>query len=116
MLVAGTWRWRTETYEGNSVAIIVVEIHVPTTPDLAWVEDIEDFLADLEDNGEVEVYDDAEKVEGAHVFYLTGNRSQDLLVVAARVAARPGVPSGAFAVVTDDKAAHGTGRRVALPT
>ena len=98
------------------MAIIVVEIHVPTTPELAWVEDIEDFLADLEDNGDVEVYDDAEQVGDAHVFYLTGSRSQDLLAIAGRVAARPGVPTGAFAVVTDDNSAHGTGRRVALPT
>jgi hypothetical protein len=97
------------------VAIIVVEIHVPAAADGAWIEDVEDVLADLEDNGEVEVYDDAERVGQAHVFYLTGKRAQDLLAIASRVAGRPGVPRGAFAVVTDDKAAHGTGRRVPLP-
>ena len=97
------------------MAIIVVEIHVPAAAEGAWIEDVEDVLADLEDNGDVEVYDDAERVGDAHVFYLTGNRSQDLLAIASRVASRPGVPKGAFAIVTDDKAAHGTGRRVPLP-
>ena len=96
------------------MAIIVVEIHVPAAGDGAWIEDVEDLLADLEDNGDVEVYDDAERVGDAHVFYLTGKRSQDLLAIAARVAGRPDVPQGAFAIVTDDKSAHGTGRRVPL--
>jgi len=98
------------------MATIVVEIHVPVTGDDAWVEDVEDHLADLEDAGDVEVYDDSERIGGVHVFYLTGRRAEPLLAVASRVAERSGVPAGAFAVVTDDKAAHGTGKRVALPT
>jgi len=97
------------------MAVIVVEIHVPAGDTTSWVEDVEDFLGDLEDAGDVEVYDDSERVGGVHVFYLTGRRAEPLLAVAARVAARAGVPAGAFAVVTDDKAAHGTGKRVALP-
>ncbi|MCU1675594.1 MAG: hypothetical protein JWM93_352 [Frankiales bacterium] len=96
------------------MAIIVVEIHVPIDGSDGWVEDLEDFLGDLEDSGDVEVYDDAEVVGDAHVFYLTGTQQQRLLDVAKRVAARPGVPAGTFAVVTDDKSAHGTGRRVSL--
>jgi hypothetical protein len=97
------------------VATIVVEIHVPAAGEGPWVDDVEDYLADLEDAGEIEVYDDSERVGDVHVFYLTGRKVEPLLVVASRIATRRGVPAGAFAIVTDDKAAHGTGRRVTLP-
>ncbi|WP_235453178.1 hypothetical protein [Streptomyces olivochromogenes] len=45
---------------------MVVEIHVPLlpTPDLQdgsypfpWIEEVEDFLSDLEDQGDMEVFD-----------------------------------------------------------
>ncbi|MDQ1702235.1 MAG: hypothetical protein QOF57_1487 [Frankiaceae bacterium] len=96
------------------MATIVVEIHVPVSGDAGWVDDVEDFLADLEDAGDVEVYDDTERIGDVQVFYLTGRKADPLLATASRVAARTGVPAGAFAIVTDDQAAHGTGRRVSL--
>ncbi len=97
------------------MATIVVEVHVPVPGDEQWVEDVEDFLADLEDAGEIEVYDDSERVGDVQVFYLTGRSAEPLLAAARRVATRTGVPQGAFAIVADDKAAHGIGKRVALP-
>jgi hypothetical protein len=48
------------------------------------------------------------------VFYLTGAPVDRLLGVAASAAQLPGVPRGAFALVTDDRAAAGKGRRVPL--
>ncbi|WP_411078869.1 hypothetical protein [Streptomyces sp. cmx-18-6] len=114
---------------------VIVEIHVPLlpTPDLPdgayafpWIGDVEDFLADLEDEGVVEVHDEGEEHGDAYVFLLTlagdgdgtgvGAGVEELLAAASRVAAREGVPAGAFAVVSDDGAEEfGLGRRIALP-
>lgn len=53
------------------VADLVVEIHVPLTlaPDVAedeyafpWIDDVEEHLAELEEEGVVEVYDDGEEL------------------------------------------------------
>ncbi|MEV4491362.1 hypothetical protein AB0K04_14740 [Micromonospora coxensis] len=103
----------------------VVEIHVPlvATPGLTedeyafpWIEDVEDFLADLDEQGDVHEYDDGEEYGHAYVFFLTGTREEALLAVASRVATLDRVPAGAFAVVTDDEAEEfGVGRRVDLP-
>ncbi|MCX5558001.1 hypothetical protein [Streptomyces sp. NBC_00038] len=103
----------------------VVEIHVPlhrasNLPDdacaFSWIEDVEDFLAGLEEQGEAEVFDDGEEDGDAYVFFVTGAGEKELLAVASRVAALQGVPPGAFAVVSDDEAEEfGLGRRVALP-
>ncbi|MEU6526481.1 hypothetical protein ABZ892_27535 [Streptomyces sp. NPDC046924] len=103
---------------------MVVEIHVPLlpTPDLPedaypfpWIEEVEDFLCNLEDRSDVEVFDDGEQHEDAYVFFLTGAGEQELLAAASRVATLPGVPAGAFAVVSDDEAEEfGLGRRIAL--
>ncbi|MFF4034260.1 hypothetical protein ACFYZ2_31680 [Streptomyces sviceus] len=104
---------------------MVVEIHVPLlpTPDLPdgsylfpWIEDVEDFLAGLEDQGDVEVFDEGEEDGDVYVFFVTGAGERDLLAVASRVATLPGVPEGAVAVISNDEAEEfGLGRRVALP-
>ena len=102
----------------------IVEIHVPLeeAPGTSegsyaypWIDRVEDFLADLEEEGEAEEYDDGEQCEGAYVFFITGAAEADLLAVASRVAALPGIPGGAFAVVSDAGAEEaGVGRRVEL--
>ncbi|MFJ4844473.1 MULTISPECIES: hypothetical protein [unclassified Streptomyces] len=104
---------------------MVVEIHVPLlpTPDLPdgsypfpWIEEVEDFLSVLEDQGHMEVFDEGEEDGDVYVFFVAGAGEGDLLTVASRVAALPGVPAGTVAVVSDDKAEElGQGRRVALP-
>jgi hypothetical protein len=103
----------------------VVEIHVPLTPavglapgeyPLPWIDRIEDFLIDLEDEGAVEVYDDGETFGDFYVFFITGGDEDALLAAASRVATLDGVPDGAFAMVTtDDAPEFGMGRRVGLP-
>lgn len=104
---------------------MVVEIHVPLlpTPDLPdgsypfpWIEEVEDFLSDLEDQGDVEVFDEGEENGDVYVFFITGASQGDLLVVASRVATLPGVAAGTIAVVSTNEAEEfGLGRRVALP-
>ncbi|GIF68447.1 hypothetical protein Ais01nite_64820 [Asanoa ishikariensis] len=103
----------------------IVEIHVPLTPAPAlpegaylfpWIDQIEDFLADLEDGAAVEIYDDGEEHGDVYIFFITGESEAALLAVASRVATLDGVPVGAFAMVTDEEAPQfGMGRRVDLP-
>lgn len=105
---------------------LVVEIHLPLNGaggiapgdpgyEFGWIDDIEDFLDDESSDGSFDIYDDGEEIGAAYVFFVAGAPEEVLLRVAADVAALPGVPSGAFAVVTDDKSEEiGTGRRVAL--
>jgi hypothetical protein len=105
---------------------LVVEIHVPLNGaggippgdpayEFGWIDDIEEFLDDESSDGSFDLYDDGEEIDGAYVFFVAGAPEDVLLSVAANVAALPGVPSGAFAVVTDDTSEDiGTGRRVAL--
>ncbi len=102
----------------------VVEIHVPlvSPADLSagaypfpWIRQVDEFLEDLQERGEVEVFDEGEEFGRVYVFFVTAAELDDLLAVAARVAGLPGVPAGAFAMVTDDEAvAMGRGRRVKL--
>ncbi|WOX26497.1 hypothetical protein [Streptomyces solicathayae] len=104
---------------------MVVEIHVPMLPTPAlpdgsypfpWIEEVEDFLSGLEDQGGVEVFDEAEEDGDAYVFFLTGAGEGDLLAAASRVATLPGVPAGTVAVLSNDEAEQfGLGRRVPLP-
>ncbi|SNT62592.1 hypothetical protein SAMN05216276_109215 [Streptosporangium subroseum] len=103
----------------------VVEIHVPLheTPGLAeteyqfpWIDEIEEFLFELEQQGEVEVFDDGEQFGDVYVFFVAGADESALLAAASRVAALDGIPTGAFAMITDDEAAEfGLGRRIDLP-
>ncbi|WP_433833057.1 hypothetical protein ACQP2E_17815 [Actinoplanes sp. CA-015351] len=103
------------------MAEIMVEIHVPLTPapggpQFRWIDTIEDFLIELEDEGAAESYDDGEEFGDHYVFFINGGTEQALLAAASRVATLDGVPAGAFAVVTDDEADEmGAGRRVSLP-
>lgn len=101
---------------------IVVEIHVPLreapgTPEgsypFPWIDQVEDFLAEQE---AAEVYDDGEEYDEAYVFFISGAAEEDLLAVASRTAGLPGIPSGVFAMVTNDEAEEiRLGRRVELP-
>jgi hypothetical protein len=80
-----------------------------------WIDDVEEFLAEL-DQGGVEEVDDGEEDGDVYIFFITGGGEQALLAVASRVAELDGVPAGVFAVVTDDEAKEfGVGRRVGLP-
>ncbi|MET7879361.1 hypothetical protein [Micromonospora profundi] len=92
---------------------VIVEIHVPLTPAPSgeagtyayqWIDTVEAFLAELEDEGVIEVYDDGEEVDDVYVFFLSGADEAGLLAAASRVATLEGVPAGAFAVVTGDAA------------
>ncbi|MGW1505054.1 hypothetical protein ACWCQW_42425 [Streptomyces mirabilis] len=107
------------------VPTMVVEIHVPLLPTpplpqgahpVPWIGEIEDFLAEIEDQGDVEVFDDGEEHEDAYAFFVTGSGEEHLVAVASHVATLPGVPAGTFAVVSDHEAGEfGRGRRVSLP-
>ena len=95
---------------------VLVEIHVPMTADLEWIDDVGDFMIDLEEELGLEEHDDGEEFGGVYIFFIAGASERTLLAAASRVATRPGVPAGAFAMVTDTAAARlGMGRRVNLP-
>ncbi|MFE3829378.1 hypothetical protein [Streptomyces sp. NPDC059092] len=100
---------------------IVVEIHVPVTeapgaPEgsspFPCIDQVEDFLAEQE---AAEAYDDGEECDGVYVFFIAGATEEVLLDVASGTAGLPGIPGGAFAMVTNDEAEEvGLGRRVEL--
>jgi hypothetical protein len=95
---------------------VLVEIHVPMTDDIEWIDDIGDYLIDLEEELGLEEYDDGEQYGDVYIFFIAGASEKTLLAAASRVAAREGVPAGAFAMVTDTSAPQfGMGRRVNLP-
>jgi len=104
---------------------LVVEIHVPLLPAtdavpgedaFGWIEDVEDYLDEVEERGDAEVFEDGEEIGASYVFFVTGADEPCLLDVATQVVSLAGVPQGAFAVVTDDEVEQvGAGRRVALP-
>ena len=72
-----------------------------------------EFIADLDDTGDVELYDDGEEWEDNYVFLITGASEEALLAVARKVALLPGVPSGVHAIVTDTDAKElGVGTKV----
>ena len=103
----------------------IVEIHVPmvSAPEVAegdfafpWIDDIQDLLAGLDEDGDVQDYDDGEEYGDVYIFFISGTREDKMLAVASQVATMEGVPAGAFAMVTDDEAEEfGLGRRVELP-
>ncbi|WP_189242966.1 hypothetical protein [Planobispora rosea] len=107
------------------MAATVVEIHVPLqeTPGLAptdypfpWIEQVEDFIFQLQEQGVAGEFNDGEEFGDVYIFFITGAGEDTLLAVASRVAALDGVPDGVFAMVTDDRAEEfGLGRRVDLP-
>lgn len=107
------------------VPTMVIEIHVPLRPapilpdgayPYPWIQEAEDLLAEVEDQGDAEIFDDGEEDAEAYIFFVTGAGEEDLLAVASRVAALPGVPAGTFAVISEEGAEEfGLGRRIALP-
>ncbi|WP_199714781.1 hypothetical protein [Micromonospora radicis] len=94
----------------------VVEIHVPLVPTpgldsgadaFPWIDQVEDFLVDLEDEGAAEVHDDGEELGDVYVFYIGGETEASLLTATSRVATLDDVPNGVFAITGD-----GTERRI----
>jgi hypothetical protein len=95
---------------------LLVEIHIPMTADAEWIDDVGDFMIDLEEELGLEEYDDGEEFGDVYLFFIAGASERTLLAAASRVATRAGVPAGAFAMVTDTNAPqYGMGRRVNLP-
>lgn len=95
---------------------LLVEIHIPMTADDEWIDDVGDFMIDLEEELGLEEYDDGEEFGDVYLFFIAGASERTLLAAASRVATRAGVPAGAFAMVTDTNAPrYGMGRRVNLP-
>ncbi|MCA2216925.1 hypothetical protein [Jidongwangia harbinensis] len=95
---------------------VMVEIHVPMTADHEWIDDVGDFMIDLEEELGIEEHDDGEEFGRVYIFFIAGSSERTLLAAASRVAIREGVPAGAFAMVTDTAAPRfGMGRRVDLP-
>ncbi len=94
----------------------MVEIHIPLTADGEWIDDVGDYLIDLEEELGIEEWDDGEEFGDVYIFFIAGANERTLLKAASRIAVRDGVPGGAFAVVTDTGTARfGQGRRVNLP-
>lgn len=103
---------------------LVVEVHVPLVPQpglsadeyqFPWIDTVEQFLAELEDSGRGEMFDDGEELADEYVFFVWQAAERELVALARRIADLPGVPEGVYAVVTDDDSEQtGTGRRVEL--
>ena len=107
--------------------MLLVEVHVPLTlpkeledgeDPFPWIDQVSEFLADLGDDPSAEgaeQYDDGEEFGDNYVFFIYGASEAALLAAATRIARMPGVPAGAFAMVTDTEAAEfGLGTRVDL--
>ena len=93
----------------------VLELHVPLTPtkgldegeyQFPWIDELDEAIEQLTDDGILETADDGDEVDGHYVFFLSGADEDSLVAVAERLAARDAVPAGAFAIVD--------GRRVEL--
>jgi hypothetical protein len=103
----------------------IVEIHIPlvAAPGLApgeypfpWIDQVDQYIGELDPSSGAQGYDDGEELGDDYVFFITGDHEDRLLSVAGEVAALSGVPSGVYAVITDDQHDMGDGRRVELPT
>jgi hypothetical protein len=104
---------------------LVVEIHVPLTPDpsvaegeypFPWIDIVMDYLFALEDGDSgASMHDDGEEWNGEYVFFIDGTTEEKLLEVAADIAKIPGVPLGVYATVSDSEPEDfGLGRRIDL--
>ena len=109
------------------MAELIVEVHIPLTLPkeleegaypFPWIDDVMEYLAELDDDPSaegVEMYDDGEEFKEHYVFFLHQGSEAAQLAVAGRIARLPGVPTGAFAMVTDsDAEGFGLGTRVEL--
>ena len=93
---------------------LLVEIHVPLVAtagdagdaaDLSWIDDVEELLFGLEDQGRGEVYDDGEEFGDEYVFFVWNAPEIDLVGI-ARVPGQTGLDWGhAFAAITSGPAA-----------
>ncbi|NEM90137.1 hypothetical protein [Galbitalea soli] len=101
----------------------VIEIHIPLVPGVGvpvdeyqfpWIFEVEGYLTDLEEEGDLEVVGDGDELDDEYVFYIGGATEAHLVAVAARVAALPSVPAGAYGILTTEDAPAGTGTRVDL--
>ena len=105
----------------SDTSTLVVEIHIPLTPDrnaqegenpFPWIDDVSEFIAEIEESGDAFIVEEGDEFEGAYVIVITGADESTLLNIATKAANLPGVPTGVFAVVTDDEAEElGQGRR-----
>ena len=103
----------------------IVEIHVPLDPrpglpsdayQFPWIEEIEEFLAEQEEEGKTEVCDDGGELAGFYIFSITGGTEREMLEIANKVAALPDIPKGVVAYVAENEdETFGEGRRVELP-
>ena len=106
----------------DPAADVVVEIHIPLRrawrgSGYPWIDDVEEFLLDLEDRGVVDAEGgDGEEIGDVYVFWVREAPEETLPAVASSVAKLRRVPRGAHAVVTDDEVEDvGVGRQVDLP-
>ena len=101
---------------------LLVEIHIPLERDpnipededpFPWIEDITQYLLDLDEGDEAAMYDDGEEFGDVYVFSINAADESTLLSIANRIANLPGVPTGVYAQVTSVEAdSFGEGRRV----
>ena len=56
-----------------------------------------DYITDLDERGEVALYDDGGEFGDVYVFLINAASEDRLLAAAARIADLPGVPAGVFA-------------------
>jgi hypothetical protein len=110
--------WQDPEPDSTEPSEIVVEIHVPLvespkTPGgypFPWIDDVMDFLAEL-DGSRGEMYDDGEELGDEYLFFIAGAAEADLIDLAREIAHLPGVPDGGYAVVTTSDAEEmGVGR------
>jgi len=103
---------------------LLVEIHIPLEADpnipedeeqFPWIEDITQYLLDLDEGDEAAMYDDGEEFGEVYVFSINAADENTLLSIANRIANLPGVPTGVFAMVTSVEAeSFGEGRKVEI--
>jgi hypothetical protein len=103
---------------------LIVEIHVPLVRvdgipagefQYPWIDAVTSYLREVEEEHEVEIYDEGEEFGDFYVFAIAGASETELIAIANVVAGLRTVPAGAFAVVSDDAAASfGLGTRVEL--
>jgi hypothetical protein len=55
---------------------LLVEIHVPMTADGEWIDDVGDFMIDLEEELGLEEYDDGEEFGDVYLFFIAGARKE----------------------------------------